>query len=251
MYGPWQCAGPLVRFSSSGNYARGAMSTGTGHDLNFRLHGSYTERTLVNNEMATSYIESSGDARYFRMDVPAGRPRLDVVLEPQSTGHNQDLYLRQGQRPTTATNTCARTAAPLACTINNPAAGTWYVMVRGADNTASGSFRVGAVYDAPANNPPDPPTGPNPGDYATNVPTRVLASWTATDPDSDTVTSTAYLSSSSTFSWVDSYCELDPGVTSCWFDGLAYGQTYYWFIQAEDGRGEQEFSDVWEFTTQA
>jgi vibriolysin len=70
--------------------------------------------------------------QYWRIAVPAGKASLTVRITGPGTG-DADLYVRSGARPTTATYNCRPYLNGNAetCTITNPAAGDWYIMLRG------------------------------------------------------------------------------------------------------------------------
>jgi vibriolysin len=79
----------------------------------------------------TGISGATGSARYWRVAVPAGRTRLTVNITG-GTG-DADLYTRFGSRPTTTTYSCRPylNGNGETCTINNPAAGDHYIMLRG------------------------------------------------------------------------------------------------------------------------
>ncbi|MBN8233259.1 trypsin-like serine protease [Corallococcus macrosporus] len=74
---------------------------------------------------------ASGSFTHYAITVPSGASSLTVV-QSGGTG-DADLYVRQGSQPTTTTYTCRPYLSGNAetCTISAPAAGTWYVSVRG------------------------------------------------------------------------------------------------------------------------
>ena len=76
----------------------------------------------------------SGDAQsqqYWTIEVPAGTASLSVAMAG-GTG-DADLYVRHGAQPTTGEYDCRPYQAGNneTCTIPDPAAGTWHVMIRG------------------------------------------------------------------------------------------------------------------------
>jgi vibriolysin len=74
---------------------------------------------------------ASGSSQYWQMQVPAGVASLTIATSG-GTG-DADLYVRQGAVPTTSTYGCRpyRSGNAETCTFSSPAAGTWYVMLRG------------------------------------------------------------------------------------------------------------------------
>ncbi|WP_343225130.1 S8 family peptidase [Luteimonas sp. MC1750] len=87
--------------------------------------------TLQNGVPVTGLSGAASSERRYTIQVPAGRTQLRVQTSG-GTG-DADLYVRQGSAPTTTTYTCRpyQGGNNETCTINNPAAGTWHVMVRG------------------------------------------------------------------------------------------------------------------------
>ncbi|NTX02169.1 M4 family metallopeptidase [Myxococcus sp. CA040A] len=84
---------------------------------------------LSNGVPVTGLSGSSGNKKYYTLEVPAGRASL-VVTTSGGTG-DADLYVRFGAAPNSGTYDCRPYTSGNAetCTINNPQAGTWYVMV--------------------------------------------------------------------------------------------------------------------------
>jgi hypothetical protein len=80
---------------------------------------------------------------HFAVNVPAGATSLDVTIA--GTSGDADLYVRQGARPTATRFDCRpyTDSSNEACTMTSPAAGTWYVSVRGY--TGYSDLRIVAV----------------------------------------------------------------------------------------------------------
>ncbi|MFP2906214.1 trypsin-like serine protease [Pyxidicoccus sp. 3LFB2] len=79
----------------------------------------------------TGLSGASGSFQHFAITVPAGATSL-TVTQSLGTG-DADLYVRQGSQPTTTTYNCRpyRSGNAESCSFTSPAAGTWYVSVRG------------------------------------------------------------------------------------------------------------------------
>nr|WP_235973141.1 PPC domain-containing protein [Luteimonas sp. MC1895] len=86
---------------------------------------------MQNGVPVTGLSGAASSERRYTIQVPAGRTQLRVQTSG-GTG-DADLYVRQGSAPTTTTYTCRpyQGGNNETCTISNPAAGTWHVMVRG------------------------------------------------------------------------------------------------------------------------
>ncbi|HLL04230.1 MAG TPA: trypsin-like serine protease [Myxococcaceae bacterium] len=70
--------------------------------------------------------------RHFTITVPAGATTLTVKKSISTTG-DADLYVRQGSQPTDTLYNCrpySNGTVAETCTINAPAAGTWYVSLK-------------------------------------------------------------------------------------------------------------------------
>jgi secreted trypsin-like serine protease len=78
----------------------------------------------------TGLSGASSSWQHFAITVPAGKSSL-TVKQFNGTG-DADLYVRQGSQPTTSAYNCRPylSGNNETCTINTPAAGTWYVSVR-------------------------------------------------------------------------------------------------------------------------
>lgn len=105
------------------------------------LTASYTEPSTGGATGFTGGVDdisaSSGQWKYYTLDVPAGMSVLDVAIA-NGTG-DADLYVRFGSQPTSTTYDCRpyESGNTEACQFNNPAAGTWHIAVR-AYSTFSG-----------------------------------------------------------------------------------------------------------------
>jgi len=87
--------------------------------------------TLLNGVAVTGISGAADSAKFYKIDVPAGQAKLEIVIS-DGTG-DADLYVKQGAKPTT-TDYDYRPyliGNNETVTVDNPAAATWYVMVRG------------------------------------------------------------------------------------------------------------------------
>ena len=95
------------------------------------------------------------------------------------------------------------------------------------------------------NNPPNPPSDPDPEDGATDIDVNVVLSWTCSDPDGDPLTYDVY------FDTVDPPVNIvssGQSGTSFTPGTLLFETTYYWKIKAYDAYSSTSGS-VWSFTT--
>ena len=81
--------------------------------------------------------------RFWKIIVPAGQPSLTVSVTGESG--STFLYVRKGVAPTPLDHDCFAdmgNTGVATCTINQPAATTWYVMLGNQTGSFSGSLRA-------------------------------------------------------------------------------------------------------------
>ena len=90
-----------------------------------------TTTLLASGVPVTGISGASGSQQFWKLPVPAGKTSVTFTISG-GTG-DADLYVRFGARPTTSTFTCRPflNGNNETCTISNPTAGDWYVMIRG------------------------------------------------------------------------------------------------------------------------
>jgi vibriolysin len=93
--------------------------------------GGGGDTVLTNGVPVSGLSGATGSQAFFKIDVPAGQSTLTITISG-GTG-DADLYVRFGAKPTTSTFTCRPflNGNNETCTITNPSAGDWYVMIRG------------------------------------------------------------------------------------------------------------------------
>lgn len=96
---------------------------------------------LTNGVAVGPISGASGSQQYWRLAVPSGRTSVTFTISG-GTG-DADMYVRSGARPTTTTYNCRPYLSGNAetCTISNPAAGDWYVMLRGYSSFSGVSLK--------------------------------------------------------------------------------------------------------------
>jgi hypothetical protein len=90
-----------------------------------------TTTPLTNGVAVTGIAGASGSQQYWKLSVPSGQAKV-VFAMSGGTG-DADLYVKSGSKPTTTSYTCRPylTGNNETCTITAPAAGDYYVMIRG------------------------------------------------------------------------------------------------------------------------
>ncbi len=88
--------------------------------------------TVLNNGVPLSgQSGATGAQAFYKIDVPAGQTSLTISISG-GTG-DADMYTKFGARPTLSTYDCRpyKSGNAESCTVTNPAAGTYYVMLNG------------------------------------------------------------------------------------------------------------------------
>ncbi len=101
-------------------------------NANTNVTASYTSaQTPLTNGGSVTLSGAEGSEAYYYVSVPAGATNLSIAISG-GTG-DADLYVKQGAMPTTSASDCRPYLATSneTCNFASPAAGTWYVMVRG------------------------------------------------------------------------------------------------------------------------
>jgi len=103
--------------------------------------------TVVGSSSLTVRVtdDAAGSARYYAIEVPTGATQL-IVATSGGTG-DVDLYIRRGELPQEYVYDCRpfRPGNEETCTVASPAAGYWYVMLRG--HAAYTDVRLVASHD--------------------------------------------------------------------------------------------------------
>jgi hypothetical protein len=106
-----------------------------------RGFSAYSGVTLTGRTAATTSLTSgvpvtgvsgaSGSQQFWKLAVPAGKTSLTFTIS--GGAGDADLYVRFAAKPTTSTFNCRPfvNGNNETCTISNPSAGDWYVMIRG------------------------------------------------------------------------------------------------------------------------
>ncbi len=102
--------------------------------------------TLTNGVPVTGLSGSAGVGQYFRIDVPADQDSLEISTSG-GTG-DVDLYVRRGAQPTTTSYDYRpyKVGNNETVQVDNPASGTWYIMLRGYTNYSGVTLE--ATYSA-------------------------------------------------------------------------------------------------------
>jgi hypothetical protein len=122
----------------------------------------------------------------------------------------------------------------------------WKVEASDGDETSTGDVWSFTTQDRP-NRPPNGPQDPVPMNGAKDIPINPTISWSGEDPDGDTVEYTVYLSTNSSSEPLEYKAR---GKTLSISSNLSGGITYYWKVEASDGKLTNT-SDTWSFTTQS
>lgn len=95
------------------------------------------DETPLQNDVGIAISGATGSATYYYIDVPANAASLGINLSGGSG--DADIYVSQGQKPTTTSYQCRpyQNGNNESCNFTAPAAGRWYVMVQGYSSYAN------------------------------------------------------------------------------------------------------------------
>ncbi|MCS6127736.1 S8 family peptidase [Shewanella baltica] len=95
------------------------------------------DETQLQNNVGIAISGATGSATYYYIDVPANAASLGINLAGGSG--DADIYVSQGQKPTTTSYQCRpyQNGNNESCNFTAPTAGRWYVMVQGYSNYAN------------------------------------------------------------------------------------------------------------------
>lgn len=117
--------------------------------------GSDSTTTLENGKPITALAGSRGNEKLYKLTLPSGATNLNIRIAGGSG--DADLYLKRGSAPTTQSFECRPylNGNNETCTVANPQAGTYYVMLRAYLNYSG--VTLTASYDSGSEPPPPPP----------------------------------------------------------------------------------------------
>jgi len=122
----------------------------------------------------------------------------------------------------------------------------YYWEIVAEDNYGENSTGPIWSFTTISNNPPNPPSNPNPSNGTSDIDIDAGLSWTCIDPDGDTLHYTVYFGDASPPPEVASNIQVNtynPGA-------MNYNTKYYWKIVAWDENGASTSSPIWSFTTE-
>jgi vibriolysin len=93
--------------------------------------GGGTSDIALTSGIAVTVSGVKGSQAFYKITVPAGRTTLTIATSGGSG--DVDLYTRKGSRPTTSTYDCRpyKSGNAETCTVSNPAAATYYILLNG------------------------------------------------------------------------------------------------------------------------
>ncbi|MCE9572675.1 MAG: M4 family metallopeptidase [Deltaproteobacteria bacterium] len=91
--------------------------------------GGTSDGTLTNNVPVSSLAAATGTQTFYQLVVPSGQASLSFTTAGGSG--DVDMYVQVGSKPSTSTYLCKSEGSATAetCTISNPAAGTYFVLL--------------------------------------------------------------------------------------------------------------------------
>ena len=108
---------------------------------------------LTNGVATSDTTGASGTWKYYKVQVPAGKSNLNVVLDGPACGllscpADLDLYVKRAAKPTLTSYDCRpyTSTSDESCSIGNPAADWWYVGVYVYSGSAGKAYTITAAY---------------------------------------------------------------------------------------------------------
>jgi hypothetical protein len=127
---------------------------------------------------------------------------------------------------------------------------TYYWKIVSWDNNSASTS--GSLWDyttmSEPNDPPNPPSDPNPNDGATDVNINAILGWICTDPNGDPLVYDVYFEADD--STPDVLVSDDQSETTYDPGSLLHETTYYWQIIAKDSHSATTNGPIWQFTTE-
>ncbi len=125
------CAWAAVGVGTAPSTCNGGGGGGGGSGSGGGGGGGGTDGTLTNNTPVSNISGATGSQQFWSMTVPAGQSTLTFTTSGGSG--DVDLYVQVGSKPTLSSYQCRPyiNGNSETCTITNPAAGTWWVMLNG------------------------------------------------------------------------------------------------------------------------
>ena len=108
---------------------------------------------LTNNVAASGTSASAGGWKYWKIQVPAGRPSLTVALDGPACGllscnPDLDVFVRRAAKPTLALKDCSAEtgSSDESCSVSNPAADYYYIGIYTYSGSSGAAFTIRAAY---------------------------------------------------------------------------------------------------------
>jgi subtilisin family serine protease len=109
--------------------------------------------TLTSGVARSATNGAAGTWQYYKIQVPAGRPSLNVVLDGAACGllscnPDLDLFVRRAGKPTLTARDCAAESGSSdeTCAVSNPAADWYYIGVYVYSGSSAKSYTIRATY---------------------------------------------------------------------------------------------------------
>jgi len=126
-------------------------------------------------------------------------------------------------------------------------AGTFAVRLEVIDTGEATDIEEVTLVVGGTNQPPEAPGNPGPAHQSTNITTRVILTWTCSDPDEDSLKYDIYFGESA----VPSLYKSDVSGARYALFPLDFNRTYYWQVAVRDPYQHEMAGPVWSFSTHA
>jgi hypothetical protein len=125
--------------------ADSSSNLATSGDYTFTTTAASSDIELTSGVAYSESLSATGDADYYKINIPSGSTKLDVVLDGPASGCDFDLYVKYNQRPTTSSydGRGYTSSSDETVTINSPSTGYYYIMPY--SYSGSGSYSIKAT----------------------------------------------------------------------------------------------------------
>ncbi|MBA3044634.1 MAG: pre-peptidase C-terminal domain-containing protein [Candidatus Thermoplasmatota archaeon] len=223
--------------------AAGNTATSAGSSFTTLADASGPIAITLDGSGAASSVSATGDKKYFSVAVPTGKATLKVETYNPSGGYDLDLYVKLGALPTSSSydGRGYTSSSSEVITINNPSAGTYYIMAY--SYSGGGTFSVKATSTSSTPTDITPPTISSMA-VSSITDTGATVTWTTNEAATSVVeygTTTSYGLTASGSTYVTSH---NRPLT-----GLAANTKYYYRVKSADAAGNMATGTGNSFTT--
>ena len=125
--------------------ADSSSNLATSGDYTFTTVSSSSDIELTSGVAYSDSLSATGNMDYYKINVPSGSTKLEVILDGPASGCDFDLYVKYNSQPTTSSydGRGYTSSSDETVTINSPSTGYYYIMPY--SYSGSGSYSIKAT----------------------------------------------------------------------------------------------------------